>query len=298
MRWFFLCAMLFISLSMAIVKILARHSPSYSSLVKYILRYIGDDAKTHKTRFYTQNLRSDTIEGFVSEFIENEAFRRNIRSDQVHLFHEIVSFHAGEDRDAMTEAMIDDLASEYMRLRGSTGVILGACHRDKDHIHLHFCVSALHYRTGKSFGLNRAQMRELKQSFQQHHKEHYPQLTKSFPQHGKATRYVANSQWHKHRREQIKNTVQQCLAESSTQREFLERLCDRGLHHYERNGKPMGIEHDGLKFRFSRLLPDCQFENLAVDRGEEDRALADIQAVRKRQQERDGREHDTENRER
>jgi hypothetical protein len=283
---------------MAIVKILARHNPSYSSLVKYILRYIWDDAKTHETRFYTNNLRSDTIEGFVSEFVENEAFRRHIRSDQVHLTHEIVSFHSEEDRDIMTDVMIDDLAREYMRLRGSTGVILGACHRDRDHIHLHFCVSALHYRTGKSFGLNRVQMRDLKQSFQQYHKERYPKLTKSFPEHGKATRYVSHGQWHKHNREQLLDTVRQGIAESRTQKEFLELLRDRGLHHYERNGKPTGIEHEGLKFRFSRLLPDSQFENLAVDRREEDRALADIQAVRKRQQERDGREHDTEDRER
>jgi hypothetical protein len=61
---------------MAIVKILSRHSPSYKSLIQYILRYIIDEKKTHKEHIYTNNLRADTIPGFIKEFIENEAFRR------------------------------------------------------------------------------------------------------------------------------------------------------------------------------------------------------------------------------
>jgi hypothetical protein len=84
------------------------------------------------------------------------------RSDQIHLFHEIVSFSADENKDAITDEMIDNLAGEYMRLRGNTGVMLGSVHRDKAHVHIHFCVSALHFRMGKSFGLDKAQLRELK----------------------------------------------------------------------------------------------------------------------------------------
>jgi len=53
-----------------------------------------------------------------------------------------------------------------------------------------------------------------------------------------------------------------------------------------------------LKFRFSRLLPEKQFEDLLVERSEEDRALAEIQAIREQQQGRDNRERDIEDRER
>jgi hypothetical protein len=280
---------------MAIVKVLSRHSPSYASLVKYILRYIVNEDKTDKAQIYTNNLRSNTVPGFVKEFIENEVFRKYSRSDQIHLFHEIVSFGADEKKEAITPAMVDDLAQEYMRLRGNTGVMLGAAHHDKAHIHLHFCVSALQYRTGMSFGLNKSQLQELKQSFQKYHKQHYPELTKSFPNHGSRTRYINHAQWHRQQREQIITTVQQCLAQATSQQHFLELLQNNELHHYERNGTPTGIEHDGLKFRFSRLLEEKQFESLPIDRNEEDTALGAIRAVRERQETRNERNRSIDN---
>jgi len=283
---------------MAIVKILSRHSPSYASLLKYVLRYIVNEEKIGNEQIYTNNLRSDTISGFIREFVENEAFRKYSRSDQIHLFHEIVSFGADEDREAITPAMLNDLAHEYMRLRGNTGMMLGAVHYDKAHIHIHFCVSALHYRTGKSFGLNKNQLQELKQSFQTYHKQRYPELTKSLPNHGNRAGYINHAQWHRQQREQIIQTVKACLAQAKTQQEFLALLRDNELHHYERNGNPTGIEYEGTKFRFSRLLPEKQFENLPNDRTDEDKALAEIRAVREREHERDSREIEIGDRER
>ena len=234
--------------------------------------------------------------GYTREFIENEAFRRYSRADQIHLFHEIVSFGADEDKEAITPETIDDMAKEYMRLRGNTGVILGAPHFDKNHVHLHFCVSALQYRTGMSFGLNKSQLLELKQSFQDYHKHHYPELTKSAPNHGNRTRYINHAQWHKQQREQIIATVQQCLAQATSQQNFLELLRINELHHYERNGIATGIEYDGAKFRFSRLLEKDQFEALPIDRSEEETALAEIRAVREQQAQRDSISRDIEDR--
>ena len=183
---------------MAIVKILARHSPSYGQLVRYILRYVASEDKSHNSIIYTQNLRSDTMGGYVDEFIANEAFRQNVRKDQIHIYHEIVSLSADENKEKITPAMIDDLAHEYMRLRGETGVILGSAHYDRDHVHLHFCVSALQYRTGKSAGLSKQQLQELKLSFQEYHQQKYPELTQSAPAHGRGGRYISvgKSGWH------------------------------------------------------------------------------------------------------
>ena len=283
---------------MAIVKILSRHSPTYASLVKYVLRYIVNVDKNDLQHVYTSNLRSDTIAGYVQEFIENEAFRRHTRADQIHLLHEIVSFSSEEVRESITPEMIDDLAHEYMRLRGSTGVILGAPHFDRDHVHLHFCVSALQYRTGLSFGLNKAQLQELKVSFQEYHQRHFPELTRSAPEHGKGGRYASNKRWHKERREGITAAVRQCMTQATSLQHFLELLRENDLHHYERNGEATGIEHDGAKFRFSRLLEPGQLESLPNDRSEEEKALAEIRSVRARQHEREGLSMDFDGRER
>lgn len=270
---------------MAIVKILSRHTPSYRSLIQYIL----DEAKLGKAEVYTHNLRSDTVDGYVQEFIENEAIRKQSRSDQIYLFHEILSFSAYEDSAVITKEMIDDFVHEYIRLRGETGIMIGAVHRDKEHVHVHFCTSGLHFRTGKSFGMSKVKLHELKVSFQEYHKHKYPELTESLPEHGKGERYKSHVQWHAAQRERIIDTVNKCFAQATSQQEFLALLRDRELHHYERNSKPTGIEYEGLKFRFSRLLSDKQFESLPIERSDEDQALAEIQAVREWQQDRDER---------
>jgi hypothetical protein len=287
-----------VALIMAIVKILSRHSPSYASLLRYVMRYVVDEGKTEHTPIYTNNLRSHDMQGYVREFIENEAFRQHPRSDQINLFHEIVSFHSDEDSGAITREVIDDLVAKYIELRGSTSVILAAPHFDKDHVHIHFCVSALHFRTGKSFGLGKAQLHELKAKFQQYHRERYPQIEKSFPKHGKGREYASHAQWHAKQREQIIETVRHCFARATSQKEFLELLRDRELHYYERNSKPTGITYDGQKFRFSRLIDGRRVDDLPIERSEEERALAEIQAMRKRQQGRDEIEHETDERER
>jgi hypothetical protein len=291
----FYLAWYYVALVMAIVKILSRHSPSYGSLIRYIL----NEGKTDPLEAITHNLRSDDIESLVKEFAENESFRKQSRSDQVYLFHEIISFNANEDATALTSAIINDIANEYIRLRGIEGVLLGAVHRDKEHVHVHFCVSALKFRTGTSFGLSKATLRELKIQIQDFHRQKYPEISQSFPQHGIGRPYLKDRTWQAtHRaeraelKEQIAGTVRSCFEKATSQKEFLELLRVEDFHYYERDGVPTGIEHDGIKFRFSRLLEAGQFETLPLDLQEEDKVLADIRSIREQRGEKDREDRD------
>jgi len=260
------------------------------------LRYVGNDRKTDGNAVYTQNLRSDSIDGYVSEFVENEAFRQSHRVDNVMLTHEIISFSASENREVFTQSVIDNLAKEYIRLRGNKAVILAAGHFDKNHIHIHACVSALEYRTGKSIGLNKAQLKELKENFQQYHKIRYPELTKSFPRHGSREPQLTHGQWHAKQRDDMIEKVKGLFSKSASQNQFLGLLQNEGLYYYERAGKPQGIECEGARFRFSRLLGKDQLDSLPMDRTEEERALAEIRSTRERQKERDSLSRDIEDR--
>ncbi|MBW4888463.1 relaxase/mobilization nuclease domain-containing protein [Mucilaginibacter sp. HMF5004] len=254
-----------------------------------------NEAKADKLQMFTNNLRSNTVDEYVKEFITNEAFRKQSRSDQIYLFHEIVSFSAVENNTLLTPELLDDLAHEYMRLRGNTGVMLGAVHRDKGHVHIHFCVSALHFRTGKSFGLGKAQLLELKSSYQKYHQLHYPQLSNSAPAHGKGGRYMSDRERRAKMRESVKERVSHCLLEAKSQSHFLELLRQASLPHYERGAKPAGVEVEGIKFRFSRILEPNVFELLPNERSEEQRVLSEIAAIRARQK---GHDRDIEERER
>ncbi|HVW97065.1 MAG TPA: relaxase/mobilization nuclease domain-containing protein [Mucilaginibacter sp.] len=275
---------------MAILKILSRHNPSYKSLIEYILQ----DGKTAKPEIFTHNLRSDTVAGYTKEFIENESFRQHSRSDQVYLFHEILSFNASEDASKITSEVMQDITGEYIRLRGHEGVMLGAVHRDKEHVHVHMCVSALKFRTGTSFRLSKNELRELKVSLQAYHKQKYPEISKSFPNHGNGKAYVRNSQWHAVQREQrnllkghINDKVRSCFEKAASQKEFLELLSEENLHHYERGGKPYGIEYEDTKFRFSGLLEPEQLEALPVDVSEEEKALGEISSIREEREDKE-----------
>jgi hypothetical protein len=275
---------------MAILKILSRHTPSYKSLIEYILQ----EGKNDKPEIFTHNLRSDAIAGYTKEFIENESFRQHTRSDQVYLFHEILSFNAMEDASKLSPEVIQNITNEYIRLRGQEGVILGAVHRDKEHVHVHMCVSALKFRTGTSFRLSKNQLRELKVSLQEYHKQKYPEISKSFPQHGNGKAYVKNSPWYALQRQQrnllkdhINDKVRSCFEKAASQKEFLELLREENLHHYERGGKPYGIDYEDTKFRFSGLLEPEQFESLPVDLNEEEKALAEISSIREEREDKE-----------
>ncbi|QEM12972.1 relaxase/mobilization nuclease domain-containing protein [Mucilaginibacter rubeus] len=277
---------------MAIVKILARHSPSYASLIRYIL----NEDKSDKMQVFTNNLRSDNIPGYVQEFIENETFRQQSRTDHVYLYHEIISFHADENKALLSPEVLDDLVQEYIRLRGHTGVMIGAVHHDQEHVHVHFCVSALHFRTGLSFGLSKAQLHELKHSFQEYHQQRYPGIDKSTVEHGKAMPYLRHGQWHANQRELIAEMARRCFAEAKSQQQFFELLRARRLDYYERHGRPAGVEANGVKMSFSRLLADMRLDALPVERSEEEQALQEIRRIRERQAGRDREERDWEER--
>lgn len=241
-----------------IIKILPRHSPSYASLISYILK--EGKGMNEKPEVITHNLRSTTAHGWTQEFALNETFRKQSRSDQVHLYHDILSFSSNEDTTKITKEMLDDISRRYIQLRGYDGMYVGAVHKEKEHIHIHFCTSGVKFRTGQAFRLSHEQMRTLKTELQQYHQKKYPELTESICRHGIGNHNISHQKWHaveKKERHEVKEMltarVQECFHHAHSQKDFITRLNGIGIPIYERNGKPTGIIHGETKFRFSRL---------------------------------------------
>ncbi len=238
-----------------IYKVLSRHSNSYASLLSYIFK----ETKTSSKQMFLHNIRGTSKKEWVREFKQNESYRKHKRSDQAYVFHEILSF-SNADKEKINETILKDIVTEYIRLRGKTGVFAGAVHYDKEHIHIHFCVSSVEFRTGKAFRLSPTQLRELKTTLQEFHIQKYPELTASICEHGKGGEYLTDKEYQfKHRtgrkllKEEIQHYVLKYFEESNSLKSFLEALREAGLHHYERKGVAMGVTYLGTKFRFSRL---------------------------------------------
>lgn len=270
-----------------IVKILSRHSPTYASLINYILKESKNMGEG--PQIFTHNIRSKNVLEWEKEFVENESFRLHERANSIYAYHEIISFSSNENKAEISREMIEDISRKYIALRGNDGLIIGAVHRDTDAVHIHFMSSGLAFRTGKAFRLSRSKMLTLKSDLQKYHIQKYPSLTHSICEHGTNKPYYLQHEWQAQQRGQrntvkpdISQTVQSCFNRASTQENFLHLLRDTGLHHYERKGKAQGIiSSDGMKFRFTRLGLDIEkLKALPKDMTEEQKALNEIQALR------------------
>ena len=270
-----------------IVKILARHSPSYASLIDYILN--ENKSNGHESQIFTHNIRSEWQSDWVDEFKENEAFRLHPRANNVYAYHEIISFSSKESSENISKEVLSDIANKYIELRGNEGIYIGNVHFDKNHVHIHFISSGLAFRSGKAFRLSHSKLQSLKVDLQQYHLHKFPSLVHSICEHGNNKTKYSQREWQAKQREQrnlsktdISQKVQSCFAKATSLREFLHLLRDAGLHHYERRGKVQGIiSPDGIKFRFTKLgIDTMKLNSLTLDTKEEMKVLKEIDNLR------------------
>lgn len=167
-----------------IIKNLTRKSGT-GQLLSYLFRYITAEQKTTVKPFIVRhNIRSNSIAGYVKEFEQNEKNRIVKRKDQTCINHTIISW-SKKDAKKLNDNMLRDLAKVYIRFRGELNLYVITKHVDKEHTHLHCCVSATEIGTGKSSRISKMEFEDLKKSLDTYQKEHYPELANSLPYHGK-----------------------------------------------------------------------------------------------------------------
>lgn len=269
-----------------ILKILTRKSPGFKSLIDYMLKE-GKGENGGKPELMTHNMRGSQQKEWVREFYENEAYRQRQRSNQVYLYHEIISF-SNQDTAKISKEMLKDIAEKYISLRGDTGMYIASFHVEgKDHQHIHFCTSGLEYRTGVPLRLSRADLLNVKQELQRYQQERYPELSNSLPKHGRGVGNKSNPEWRAEQRNgtsikrDIAKRVQSLFEQSKSQNDFYAMLQDEGLYNYERGGKVTGICYGDTKYRFNSLGIDMErLQDLPIEMSETDTAFKEIQSIR------------------
>ncbi len=206
------------------------------------------------------NLRGENIEKWVSQFKENEKFRKRKRKNSVILTHEIISFHKG-DSENITLEKLREIAREYIHKRNTKGMYLAVPHFDKEHYHIHICVSGVEYRHGKSLRMSKAEFQKLKKDIQNYQVERFPEISKSLVAHDRTAKARLTEKEYQlklrtgraTKKENIMTIIDSCLQTATSKNEFYKKLKDHGLETYQRGGKTTGVISQKVKFRFNRL---------------------------------------------
>lgn len=241
--------------------------------IQKLLDYMIDGMENKEEDFLlTHNLLADDMQNMKSiatEFRDNDQYRSN--HAKVRWYHEVLSF-SPKDREQITEEILADIAKTYIAKRNPKALCFTVAHKEKEHMHLHFCFSGVEYRSPKTLRMDDKTFLELRISMEQYQRENYPELKHSIV-------YLDKEKQKKQYREQDKNTrkereyqrerrdktegkesekesitmlVQECFDKATSTQTFYESLEQTGLSLYTYREKTTGI-HASRKYRFSTL---------------------------------------------
>lgn len=244
-----------------IVKSLSRKS-NPAQLIHYATRYITNgkttkDKKEQMMILVKHNIRSNTVEGFVSEFKQNESFRLYKRKDSVVLFHTILSF-SPDDKTKVSTVILKDLSKKFIELQSPRCLSLAVAHFEKQHTHIHVLNSGVQVN-GRSARVSKREFSRILQELEQYQAEKYPQLVHSKIDHSK--KKVKESEQlieqfktsRKTKKLELHTEMSKFLQTSSSVEELVQSLSKNNRTVYYRNGRLQGIESEGKKYRFSSL---------------------------------------------
>lgn len=257
---------------------------SFGRLVRYVLTDEKNQMRG-ETFMLTHNILGRTAKDITQEFIDNDNFRTNKRGNSVLLYHEILSF-APEDRMALTEEKLKDIAEKYIEIRCPKALVLALPHYEKDHVHLHFVVSGSEYHSQKLLRMDNKTFKQVRYSIEEYQLKTYPELSHSVAYTNKKERKKQNQReqdqnvrkeraYHSKKRkakkgqkmdkERLSIAIRQMFELSQTAQDFVKLINKQDqLEHYTRNGRLAGVLYgsEGGKKRKYR------FTTLGIDRAE------------------------------
>ncbi|MGB0870941.1 MAG: relaxase/mobilization nuclease domain-containing protein [Flavobacteriales bacterium] len=242
---------------------------SWSNKSKYaykvVLEYMFDD-KRHKIEYLTKKyLRGKDISSWIKQYEFNESRRKIQRINGIKLHHELLSF-SPKDSNSINSDLLKDIAKQYINYRNPKAVSVAVAHREKNHIHIHFCFSTTNFATGDSNRLSKEEFHMVKEQIQDYQIKHYPELSHSLVEHGKSIKrnkaysLISEKEYQMTKRtgeisekEDLYYKVQSAFHSSISLQNFVDTLIEMQIHPYVRRGKLTGVHFGKRKFRFRTL---------------------------------------------
>lgn len=288
-----------------IVKSLTRKTASFGQ----ILGYLNRADQKGPPLFHNFRTNHDDLVRIATEFSEN-ARHLKARSNGIALYHEILSFAAG-DRPRVTPEILNDLAQKYLVLRAPRALAYAKAHLNKDNPHIHIIISANDFGSARRIRISRGEFKRIKVELERYQKERYPELVHSLVQErGRSQDRGGEREWKRGEVEQEKRVyrtvneiarayrlkVQQkeqptqkesiheqvaaCLAAADSHADLVARLQACGLEFYQR-GKTAGVmcTATGRRHRLTTLGLQQDFEKTVAGFGQLARRLKELRQI-------------------
>lgn len=200
------------------------------------------------------------MEEWVTEFQQNESYRKNRRSNSVILSHEILSWHK-YDSNYISLDMLKEMTRQYIEARNPNGLYVAVAHIDQDmHYHVHLVVSGVAYRSGESMRMSKTDFAKLKRRMEGYQRERFPKLAFSQVGHGSGKKYSKENEYQVKRRkqelgsrEQLILLVEQAYQQADSLDMFFQLLIEQGIEPYYRNEKLTGVRYGKKKYRLRKI---------------------------------------------
>lgn len=238
-----------------------KQTRSFYSVLNYILRDNEKDESFMLTKFIKS--KNQSLEDIQTQLLANEKLRVNKRKNSVVLYMDILSFHP-KDAQRLSNEKLYQIALKYLSLRAPKSLALATVHRnEKDHTHLHICFSGVEYKTGKSIRISKEDFKlKVKLPMEKFQQEVFPELMLSKISHEKSfsikkellkdNQRILLAKGELSEKQQLLEMLQQVFRTAKSKADFYQKLQEKGVKLYARNGKTTGIEA-GRKYRFKTL---------------------------------------------
>ena len=154
-----------------IIKSMARKEPTFNQLINYI------NKETNKTQTIIHNFYNQDLENIQEEFTRNSNHIKNSKGKN-YLYHEIISLSPNQQhiKTKDLENILIDLGKKYIEKRAKNNLVYGKIHQEKNHIHLHLCISANEINSDKRLRLSKADFLKIQKELEIYKEQKYKNL--------------------------------------------------------------------------------------------------------------------------
>ena len=150
---------------------MARKAPTFEQLINYI------NKEQSKNKSIIHNFYSQELGEIKKEFMKNADHIKNSRGKN-YLYHEIISLSPNQEQIKIKEleTILIDLGQKYIETRAKNNLVYGKIHQEKDHLHLHLCISANEINSNRRLRLSKADFLKIQKELERYKEQKYKNL--------------------------------------------------------------------------------------------------------------------------